>query len=386
MKAIKTAFVLATAIFSLFVVSSLSARGQSTNEAVCKISAGSFIGSGTLIGASIDGKTALVISCYHVCGDYRFVNCFFKNVAQLAETPFPGRVVKLSRQWDLAAVLIFNPGIPPAEIGDFSIAHPGVYSACGYGKGRYSAARGSIIRMDADTIETRYNIYGGHSGGGLFDPWGRWCGVTNWSSNNRGPERGGFTMSRSGWPLEQFTREAVEQCGILSRLRNRGGGGGGGGSCPDGNCPNPSVPSLPGQGYAPGFQPLTPLASQPQQTPTVTTPPAVNPAPTITVPAPQPQQPPTVTVQQTPAVVQQQVVQTPPQEQQINALIAALEKKFGVKASTEPETGDAAKLLDDLPTVELNVVYGDRTEKATLDLRAFVLRELGAGEPVEEAK
>src|SRR5690606_19482565 len=141
---------------------------------------------------------------------------------------------------------------------------------------------------------------------------------------------------------------------------------------------------------APGFQPLTPLASQPQQTPTVTTPPTVNPAPTVTMPAPVPQQAPTVTVQQTtatqPQVDQQQVVQTPPQDPPINSHIAALEKKFGVKASTEPETGDAAKLLDDLPKVELNVVYGDRTEKATLDLRAFVLRELGAGEPVEEAK
>lgn len=381
MRDVKNAVILFVLIVFGLATFAIAARAASTNEAVCKINAGNSMGSGTLIGASYDGKTALVISCYHVVGGNQFVKCTFKNVPSLESTPFPGRVVKLSSKWDLAAILIYNPGIEPVEIGDFTTKHPGIYSACGYGAGRYSAARGPVLDYSQEAIETRVNIYGGHSGGCLFDPWGRWCGVTNWSSNSSGPTGRGFTRSRTGVPLEQFTTEAVQQCGILSRLRNRGGGGGGdGGGCPPGvDCPNPNVPSLPGQGYAPGFQPLTPLASQPgvvapQAVPQATPPTTVTVTPTITQPAPVPQ-------------VQKLPVEQPVEADRLarlESMMAKIAGELGVDVETTEED-ESGKLLATLPTVELSLRYPDGDVKsAVIDLRQRVLKEFGADAPDQE--
>lgn len=376
MREIKNAIALFLAIVFVLATFAIAANAASTNEAVCKINAGNSMGSGTLIGTSIDGKTSLVISCYHVVGGNQFVKCTFKNAPGLESTPFPGRVVKLSSKWDLAAILIYNPGIAPVEIGDFTTKHPGIYSACGYGAGRYSAARGPVLSYDQHAIETRVNIYGGHSGGCLFDPWGRWCGVTNWSSNSSGPTGRGFTRSRTGVPLEQFTTEAVQQCGILSRLLNRGGGGGGG-DCPGGVCPDPNVPAIPGQGYAPGFQPLTPLASQPGAVAPQVVPPAttVTVAPTITQPAPVPQ-PQKLPVAPAPVEADRLA--------RLESMMAKIAGELGVDVDAT-EQDESGKLLATLPTVELSLRYPDGAVKtASIDLRQRVLKEFGADVPEEK--
>lgn len=413
---------------SIVLLAAAQARAQSTNEAVCWISAG---GSGTLIGTTADGTKALVISCNHVCEDAPIVNCTFKNVPQLAAKKFPGRVVELDSRHDLAAVLIYNPGIPPVVIGDFQ-RHDGIYSACGYGGGRYSAARGRIFRMDANTTWTRCGIYPGHSGGGLFDPYGCYCGVTNWNNGSDGPNPSGFSRSRSGAALQAFICKATRECGILSRWRNRHANSGGGDQlCPPGGCPNPNTPSLDGGGYglAPGYQNITapqaaplvaqaPVVTAPAQPAAVaqpiqlaTTPPAiaVQPATPLAVrplepaaPAQQPLAQPDpvadyartleaalaakrsqLAAERAMAAYEQALAQPAPQglpmqsDPRLEAILTAIERQLGV-ARDEPRRGEPSQLVDHLPVVTMTVEYHDRTETAELDLAAFVRQQFGA--------
>lgn len=380
MQEIKKAVAVALAIAVSLAFFAIAASAQTTNEAVCKLyrtGTQRHSGSGTFVGVSDDMKLGLVISCYHVCGKHASLDCYFKNVSGLANQPFNGRVVKLDARYDLAAMVIPNPGFPPAAIGDFQ-KHDGLYAAAGYGGGKYSAAIGPVYNSDSVTLWTRTGIWPGHSGGGLFDPFGRWCGVTNWNNGSNGPNPNGFTKSRSGVALQKFVTEAAYECGPFRKLFNRGGGGGGGGECPDGNCPNPGIPGA-GYGQVPGYQPLTPLASQPgaavpqaqtlplavpQATPIAVVPPTTQPAP-----VPQPQKLP---------------IETPIESDRVARLESMMRQiaqklDIDVEATGQDESG---KLLATLPVVELSLKYPDGTSKAAvIDLRSRVLKEFGADEP-----
>lgn len=390
----------------------IAAGAQTTNEAVCKLyrtGTQRHSGSGTFVAVSDDLQSALVISCYHVCGGKASMDCYFKNVPGLESQSFNGRVVKLNANRDLAAMLIPNPGFPPAAIGDFQ-QHDGIYAACGYGGGKYSAALGPAYRLSSGFMFTRTGIWPGHSGGGLFDPYGRWCGVTNWNNGSRGPNPNGFTMSSAGQPLEQFVTEAFYECGPFRKLLgNRGGGGGGGGSgdCPDGNCPNPSVPGA-GYGLAPGYTPLTPLASQPQSQQQIVTPPAViaPPAtvqavplavvPPTTQPAPVPDEPKpeqpsldpiTALAQQLEAVYRNEREQAA-----ATAAMAAYRAAMSGEATTpavqrlpkqaDAEAKDPSSLVADLPVVTMQVEYREpdgrvRVESAKIDFATYVRQTFG---------
>lgn len=377
MREIKNAVVLFLLIVTLLAFFAIAANAQTTNEAVCKLyrtGTQRHSGSGTFVGVSDDAQLGLVISCYHVCGGKASMDCYFKNAPGLASQPFNGRVVKLDARYDLAAMIIPNPGFPPAAIGDFQ-KHDGLYAAAGYGGGKYSAAIGPVYKSDAVTLWTRTGIWPGHSGGGLFDPFGRWCGVTNWNNGSNGPNPNGFTKSRSGVALQQFVTEAAYECGPFRKLFSRGGGGGGG-ECPDGVCPIPGA----GYGQVPGYQPLTPLASQPGTiTPQVT--PQVQPAPfsqqiavvpPTTQPAPEPQRLP---------------VESPIEADRVarlEAMMRQIAEKLDIDVE-DAEQGASGRLLATLPTVELSLRYPDGTAKSTvIDLRARVLEELGADAPSEK--
>lgn len=405
MREIKNAVVLAVILCVLLSFFAIAANAQSTNAAVCKISAG---GSGTFIGVTMDGTKGLVISCNHVCGGHDVVRCYFNNAPGLAGQPYNGRVFKLDRRWDLAAVLIHNPGFPPAAIGDFR-RHEGNYFACGYGGGRYSAAIGPVYQMDDATVWTRGGIYPGHSGGGLFDPYGRWCGVTNWNNGSRGPNNG-FAKCRAGTPLQQFVEEASYQCGVLSRLRGRVSGGGDP-NCPDGNCPKPSSPG--NYGLAPEYKPLTPLASAPQVTPPQAMPLATVPPTTQAAPVPQqavvvtpakPAEPanPMASLAAQFAAINEQMAATAKAKREESAAAAAfaayqqamtghIAAPVAAKLPTTVESTERepARLVTDLPIVTMKVEYREadgrvRVESAELDLANFVRSQFGLGDAEKE--
>lgn len=382
MREIKNAIALFVLIVVLLATFAIAANAQTTNEAVCKLyrtGTQRHSGSGTFVGVSDDLKLGLVISCYHVCGGKSSMDCYFKNAPGLESQPFNGRVVKLDARYDLAAMIIPNPGFPPAAIGDFQ-KHEGLYAAAGYGGGKYSAAIGPVYNSDSATLWTRTGIWPGHSGGGLFDPFGRWCGVTNWNNGSRGPNPNGFTKSRSGVALQNFVTEAAYECGPFRKLFNRGGGGGGG-DCPDGICPDPSIPGA-GYGQVPGYQPLTPLASQPGAVvPQVA--PQVQPAPfaqQITVTPPIAQPAPVPDAQKLP-------VESPIDDDRV-ARLESMMRQIAQKLDIDVESteqDESGKLLATLPIVELSLKYPDGTSKAAvIDLRSRVLREFGADEPSEK--
>jgi hypothetical protein len=242
----------------------------STDAAVCQVKEPGGAGSGVLIGWTKDKKLALVISCHHLCGDPgSLVDCYFRNVPAMANVAHPGRVVLADATLDLAAVLIYNPGVPPVAIGDFQ-KHEGVYSACGYGDGKYHCTNAPLYRFppgvkltDGGLLLTSCAIIPGDSGGCLFDPLGGFCGVTN----GRGEREdfgspNGVTLSRSGDGLKSFILVATKKCSIFTRWRERrsgGGGGGGDASCPTcgpGGCPD--VAGGP-SGAIPGYTNLTPV-------------------------------------------------------------------------------------------------------------------------------
>ncbi len=393
------------------MLASLVARAEmpvSTNEAVCWIGNGS----GTLVGVTADQSKALVISCWHCCKQKgRIINCTFKNVPHLAAKKFPGRVTRVDSKWDLAAILIYNPGIPPVVIGDLQ-RHQGLYSACGYGGGRYSAARGSVYSFDSSTTWTRCGIYPGHSGGGLFDPFGGYCGVTNWNNGSNGPNPRGWSRSRSGDPLKKFIHDATYECGIFSRWRNKGGGHG---TCPPGGCP-PEGGAAPGSGYglAPGYKPLTPLAGQtpiavipqtPQAAPQVAPPVVADP---YNPPAPVPDAVVVTPAKPTPAEPQEPSNVEPPWElfaQQIEAAENSDRREAAAKAAyaaykaamtgaqersaiarsvvSGPGESDAKGVVDRLPEVSVVVRYSDRTEEAKIDLANCFRNLIGVGGEAE---
>lgn len=406
MREIKNAVILFLSIVVLLAFFAIAANAQTTNEAVCILQEdGRQVGSGTMIATTDDGQSSLVISCYHVCWDHLTPDAVFANVPAIKDQKFPGRVVKLSSQWDIAALLIPNPGFPPAAIGDFK-PHPGIYSACGYGwtkqGSNYCAARGELFSTSGNCMWTRVGIWPGHSGGGLFDSLGRWSGVTNWNDGTNGPRLSGFTRSRSGEPLQQFVSEALNECGPFKKLFNRGGGGGGGGGdCPGGVCPDPNL-SGPGYGLAPGYQPLTPLASQPQAVtpPAVVAPPAaqVTVALPTTQPAPVPEEPkPEPAIDNPYAELARQLEAAYRNEREQAAAAAAMtayRAAMNGEASTpvvqrlpkqaDVESKEPATLVTNLPVVTMQVEYREpdgrvRVESAKLDLANFVRQQFGLG-------
>lgn len=408
MREIKNAVALFVLIVVMLAMFAIAANAQTTNEAVCKLyrtGTQRHSGSGTFVGVSDDLRLGLVISCYHVCGGKESMDCYFKNAPGLASQPFNGRVVKLDSRYDLAAMVIPNPGFPPAAIGDFQ-KHDGLYAAAGFGGGKYSAAIGPVYRSDSVTLWTRTGIWPGHSGGGLFDPFGRWCGVTNWNNGSNGPNPNGFTKSRSGVALQKFVTEAAYECGPFRKLLGRGGGGGGSSDCPDGNCPNPGVPGA-GYGLAPNYQPLTPLASQPQQQtvtpPAVVTPPPVAQAvplavavPPTTQPAPVPDAPKAESSTDNPfAALAQQLDAVYRNEREQAAAAAAMAAYRAAMSGEAPapavqrlpkqveaEAKEPSSLVSDLPVVTMQVEYREkdgrvRVESAKIDFATYVRQTFG---------
>ena len=127
-------------------------------------------GSGTLIYRQ--GKQGILITNYHVIKDAQddilvtFPNGF-RSSAKIAAT---------DPRWDLAALLIWAPEIPPVVITD-NPAKPGdTLTIAGYGSGRYQASSGICsqyvspgINQPREMVELRTVARQGDSGGPIFN-------------------------------------------------------------------------------------------------------------------------------------------------------------------------------------------------------------------------
>jgi hypothetical protein len=139
---------------------------------------GASLGSGTLVDAT--DKHGLVLTCWHVVKDAA------GNVIISFPDGFqsPGYVIKMDRDWDLAAVAIWRPRASPVPIAA-QVPQPGEpLSIAGYGKGNYRAQSGRCMQylspgagLPYDIVEMSAAARHGDSGGPIFNARGELAGV-----------------------------------------------------------------------------------------------------------------------------------------------------------------------------------------------------------------
>ncbi len=139
---------------------------------------GASLGSGTLV--DVTEKHGLVLTCWHVVKDAA------GNVIVSFPDGFqtPGYVIKMDREWDLAAVAIWRPRVAPVPIAA-QLPQPGEpLSIAGYGRGNYRAQAGRCIQylspgngMPNDIVEMGAAARHGDSGGPIFNARGELAGV-----------------------------------------------------------------------------------------------------------------------------------------------------------------------------------------------------------------
>ena len=137
------------------------------------------LGSGTLVDQYAD--RGLVLTCAHTFRD----GVGEVTVVLATGRAFGARVVKIDRQWDLAALMIRRPEVEPATVAAKD-AQPGeALASCGYGSaGRFWCNRGRAQRYviaegthTAETLELSGAARQGDSGGPIFNDQGELVGI-----------------------------------------------------------------------------------------------------------------------------------------------------------------------------------------------------------------
>lgn len=135
-------------------------------------------GSGTLVDAR--GQYGLVITNWHVVRDgHGDVDVVFPDGFQSKARP-----LKVDKDWDLAALVIWRPPAPPVKM-TMTPPQPGdELTICGYGSGQYRAATGRCTQYFAPStdlpqhlVELNVEARQGDSGGPIFNDRGELAGV-----------------------------------------------------------------------------------------------------------------------------------------------------------------------------------------------------------------
>ena len=135
-------------------------------------------GSGTLI--DVRENFGLVITNWHVVRD----------ATGTIEVKFPGgftskaRALKVDSDWDLAALVIWQPPIEPVSIAEEAPQPGDLLTICGYGQGDYRCATGHCTQYYAPRldfprhmVELDVEARQGDSGGPIFNRQGKLAGV-----------------------------------------------------------------------------------------------------------------------------------------------------------------------------------------------------------------
>jgi Trypsin-like peptidase domain len=139
---------------------------------------GASLGSGTLI--DVSERHGLVLTNWHVVKDAA------GNVIVSFPDGFqtPGYVIKMDRDWDLAAVAIWKPQVKPVPIAPAVPQRGEPLTIAGYGGGNYRAQTGRCVQflapapnMPYDIVEVSAAARHGDSGGPIFNARGELAGV-----------------------------------------------------------------------------------------------------------------------------------------------------------------------------------------------------------------
>lgn len=166
----------------LFRQSQPLAVSNTPHPAVARITVqerdGMAFGSGTLV--DVEGDQGLVITNWHVVRD----------AAGDIEVAFPdgfrskAKVLKTDRDWDLAALVIWRPNVPPAPLAAQAPAPGEVLTIAGYGSGDFRAATARCTQyvspgkqLPYEMVEVGTEARQGDSGGPIFNERGEVAGV-----------------------------------------------------------------------------------------------------------------------------------------------------------------------------------------------------------------
>lgn len=152
------------------------------HPSVCRVSAAAgnsvSYGSGSLV--AVREQYALVVTNWHVVRDAT------GEISVVFPDGFhsPARVMKVDREWDLAALAIWRPNASPVRLSA-SAPKPGdVLTIAGYGSGSYRAAAGRCTQYVApsthlpfEMVEVSVQARQGDSGGPIFNDRGELAGV-----------------------------------------------------------------------------------------------------------------------------------------------------------------------------------------------------------------
>jgi len=159
-----------------------SAAPQTPHPAVVRVVSperdGASLGSGTLV--DVSQSHGLVLTCWHVVKDAA------GNVIVSFPDGFqsPGYVLKMDRDWDLAAVAIWRPHVTPVPIAKEAPRPGEMLTIAGYGAANYRAISGLCTEylspgpnLPYEIVELHAAARHGDSGGPIFNGRGELAGV-----------------------------------------------------------------------------------------------------------------------------------------------------------------------------------------------------------------
>ncbi|HEY4310587.1 MAG TPA: serine protease, partial [Pirellulales bacterium] len=155
---------------------------QQPHPAVVRVIApeegGTSFGSGTLV--DVRGDYGLVLTNWHVVAD----------ATHTVEVVFPdgfrsaARVITTDRTWDLAALAVWRPNVPPVPLATRPPQPGEPLTIAGYGSGKYRAITGKCTQYVAPALNKPYEMVElsvaarqGDSGGPIFNSQGELAGV-----------------------------------------------------------------------------------------------------------------------------------------------------------------------------------------------------------------
>lgn len=155
---------------------------QTPHPAVVRVIAaemgGASLGSGTLV--DVNGEHGLVVTNWHVVRDApQGVIVLFPDGFQSL-----GQVLRMDRDWDLAAILIKKPPASPVRLANAPPQIGEMLTIAGYGSGAYRAQTGRCTQYLAPSTTHPYELVElnaaarqGDSGGPIFNSRGELAGV-----------------------------------------------------------------------------------------------------------------------------------------------------------------------------------------------------------------
>lgn len=168
-------------------------------------------GSGTLVGVS-QGH-GLVITNWHVVRDATGqVSVEFPDGFRS-----PATVLQTDETWDLAALLIEVPKVPPVKIATATPRRGDRLTIAGFGSGEYREATGLVVQFVSpgedepfEMLEVNVAARSGDSGGPILDQRGRVAGVLFGSAD-------GHTNGSHSGRVRWFLKRAVKNLPGLAR-------------------------------------------------------------------------------------------------------------------------------------------------------------------------